>query len=83
MSLFDLVTQQRIEQLTQSFINRLSNPILAYDQAIAALDNLVRREAFVMAFNDGFYFVGIALLVSGMTLLFCKKVKPSAGAAAH
>lgn len=83
VSLFDPVTQQRIEQLTQAFVSRGSNPILAHDQAIAAIDNLVRREAFVMAFNDCFYFVGIALLVSGITLLFCKKVKPGAGAAAH
>lgn len=83
VSLFNPATQQRIEQLTQSFISRGSNPILAHDQAIAALDNLVRREAYVMAFNDCFYFVGIALLVSAVTLLFCKKVKPGAGAAAH
>jgi MFS transporter, DHA2 family, multidrug resistance protein len=83
VSLFDPETQQRIDQLTQSFISRGSNPILAHDQAIATLDNLVRREAFVMAFNDSFYFIGIALLVSAVTLLFCKKVKPGAGAAAH
>ncbi len=83
VSLYDPATQQRIDQLTQSFISRGSNPILAHDQAIAAIDNLVRREAFVMAFNDAFYFVGIALLVSAVTLLFCKKVKPGAGAAAH
>lgn len=55
----------------------------AQEQAIALIDNIVRREAFVMAFNDGFYFVGIALLLSGLTLLFCKKVKPGSGAAAH
>lgn len=83
VSLYDPATQQRIDQLTQSFISRGSNPILAHDQAIAAIDNLVRREAFVMAFNDAFYFIGIALLVSAVTLLFCKKVKPGAGAAAH
>jgi MFS transporter, DHA2 family, multidrug resistance protein len=83
VSLFDLATQQRIDQLTQSFISRGSNPIVAHDQAIATIDNLVRREAFVMAFNDSFYFIGIALLVSAVTLLFCKKVKPGAGAAAH
>lgn len=55
----------------------------AHDQAIAVIDNIVRREAFVMAFNDGSYFVGIALLLSSLTLLFCKKVKPGSGAAAH
>lgn len=83
VSLFDPETQQRIEQLTQSFISRGSNPVTAHEQAIAAIDNIVRRESYVMAFNDGFYFVGIALLVSGITLLFCKKVKPGGGAAAH
>ena len=83
VSLFDPETQQRIEQLTQTFISRGSNPVTAHDQAIAVIDNIVRREAFVMAFNDGFYFVGIALLLSGLTLLFCKKVKPGSGAAAH
>lgn len=55
----------------------------AHDQVIALIDNIVRREAFVMAFNDGFYFVGIALSLSGLTLLFCKKVKPGSGTAAH
>jgi DHA2 family multidrug resistance protein len=83
VSLFDPETQQRIDQYTQFFISRGSNPVTAREQAIAAIDNIVRREAFVMAFNDGFYFVGIALLLSGLILLFCKKVKSGAGAAAH
>ncbi|HEY9635019.1 MAG TPA: DHA2 family efflux MFS transporter permease subunit [Coleofasciculaceae cyanobacterium] len=83
VSIFDPETQQRIDQLTQTFISRGSNPVTAHDQAIAAIDNIVRREAYVMAFNDGFYFVGFALLVSGFTLLFCKKVKSGAGTAAH
>ncbi len=74
---------KRIDQYTQFFISRGSNPVTAREQAIAAIDNIVRREAFVMAFNDGFYFVGIALLLSGLILLFCKKVKSGAGAAAH
>ncbi len=83
VSLFDPETQQRINQLTQAFISKGADPTTAHNQAIATIDNIVRREAFVMAFNDGFYFVGIALLVSGLILLFCKKVKPGGGAAAH
>ena len=83
VSLFDPETQQRIEQLTQGFISKGIDPTTAHNQAIASIDNIVRREAYVMAFNDSFYFVGIALLASGLTLLFCKKVKPRAGAAAH
>lgn len=83
VSVFDPETQQRIEQLTQAFISKGIDPATAHNQAIATIDGIVRREAFVMAFNDSFYFIGIALLVSGVILLFCKKVKPGAGAAAH
>src|SRR5919199_1318651 len=83
VSVFDPETQQRIEQLTQAFIGKGVDPATAHNQAIATIDGIVRREAFVMAFNDSFYFIGIALLVSGVILLFCKKVKPGAGAAAH
>lgn len=36
-----------------------------------------------MAYNDGFYVVGIALLVTGLLLFLCKKVKAGGGAAAH
>jgi len=37
----------------------------------------------VMAFNDCFYFIGIVLLLSGIAILFFKKVKPSGSAVAH
>jgi DHA2 family multidrug resistance protein len=83
VSLYSPETQQRIEQLTQNFISKGIDPSTAHNQAIAAIGNIVRREAYVMAYNDGFYFVGFALLVSGIALLFCKKVKPGGGAAAH
>ena len=83
VSLYSLETQQRIDQLTQSFLSKGADFVTAHNQAIAAIDNTVRREAYVMAYNDGFYFVGIALLVSAIALLFTKKVKAGASAAAH
>ncbi len=83
VSLYSLETQQRIDQLTQSFLIKGADFVTAHNQAIAAIDNTVRREAYVMAYNDGFYFVGIALLVSAIALLFTKKVKAGASAAAH
>ena len=43
----------------------------------------VRREAFVMAFNDCFCFVAWTLLLSGLAILFFKKVKAIGGAAGH
>lgn len=83
VSLYSPQTQQRINQLTQYFISRGADLSTANDQAIAAIDNTVRREAFVMAFNDCFYFIAWALLLSGIAILFFKKVKASGGAGAH
>ncbi len=76
-------TQARIDQQTQNFINKGIGSTTAHNQAIASIGNIVRREPYVMAYNDGFLFVGLALLVSGFALLFTKKVKSGAGVAAH
>ncbi len=73
VSLYSPETQQRIEQLTQFFISRGTDAVTARNQALASISNVVRREAYVMAYNDGFYFIGFALLLSGLAVLFCKK----------
>jgi DHA2 family multidrug resistance protein len=83
VSLYSPATQDRISQLTQFFIDKGSDPTTAHNQAIAQISSIVRREAYVMAYNDGFLFVGFALLLSGIALLFTKKVRSGAGAAAH
>lgn len=83
VSLYNSETQQRIDQMTQYFVSRGADLSTAQNQAIASISNIVRREAFVMAFNDCFYFIGIALLLSGIAILFLKKVKPTGGAVAH
>ncbi|MHC5851933.1 DHA2 family efflux MFS transporter permease subunit [Nostoc sp.] len=83
VSLYNPETQQRIDQMTQYFVSRGADLSTAQNQAITSISNIVRREAFVMAFNDCFYFIGIALLLSGIAILFLKKVKPTGGAVAH
>lgn len=79
VSLYNPATQERIDRMTQFFVSRGSDLSVAKEQAIKAIDSIVRREAYVMAFNDCFYFVGIALLLSGIAILGFKKVKPGAG----
>ncbi len=83
VSTYSPETQQRIQDLTQYFMGKGADMATAQQQAIAQIGNLVRREAYVMAFNDCFYFIGCALLLSGLTVIFLKKVKPGSGAAAH
>lgn len=83
VSLYSPETQQRIDQMTQYFISRGADLSSAQNQAIASISNIVRREAFVMAFNDCFYFIGIALLLSGLAIIFIKKVKATGGSVGH
>jgi MFS transporter, DHA2 family, multidrug resistance protein len=57
--------------------------VTAIEQAIATIDNIVRGEAYTMAYNDCFYFMGFAILLCGLALIFCRKVKTGSGTAAH
>ncbi|MGL4378320.1 MAG: DHA2 family efflux MFS transporter permease subunit [Microcoleaceae cyanobacterium] len=83
VSSYNSLTQERLDTLTQVFISKGIDIVTAQNQAIATLDKIVRREAYVMAFNDCFYFIGMALLLSGLAIIFLKKVKPGAGGSAH
>jgi MFS transporter, DHA2 family, multidrug resistance protein len=84
ISLYNPETQQRVDTLTQLFVSKGADFNTAQSQAFQAIANTVSRESYVMAFNDCFYFVGFALLLSGVAILFFKKVKASDGSgAAH
>jgi DHA2 family multidrug resistance protein len=87
ISLYAAPTQLRLDQLTQSFISRGVDPVAAANQALAAIDGIVRRESYVMAYNDGFWIMGVALISCIAALWFANKVKapsgPDAGAGAH
>ncbi|MGO4378333.1 DHA2 family efflux MFS transporter permease subunit [Pseudoduganella sp. RAF19] len=79
---FSLATQQRLDALTQSFIGKGFDPLTASDKALKAVDSIVRRESFVMAYNDGFFIVGGILLSCILILWLSDKVKsPSGGGA--
>jgi DHA2 family multidrug resistance protein len=76
--------QERIEQFTQVFVARGIDPVTAGQQALAAIDRIVRREAYVMAYNDGFVIMAAILFGCIVALLFADRLKapsgPSAGA---
>jgi DHA2 family multidrug resistance protein len=85
VSAYAAPTQLRLEQLTQAFIANGIDPATAANQAIAALDRIVRREAYVMAYNDGFLIIGVTLLACIGAIWFADKVKspPGARSSAH
>jgi len=79
---FSAATQLRLDQLTQNFIGKGFDPVTASDKALKAVDGIVRRESFVMAYNDGFLIVGGILLSCILILWLSDKVKsPSGGGA--
>jgi len=83
VSLYNPATQERIQQMTQYFVSQGADLVTAQQQALEAISNLVRRESYVMAFNDCFFFIACALLLSGLTVIFLEKVKATGSSAAH
>ena len=85
VSALSSATQLRLDQLTQTFIASGIDPATASSRALAVIDRIVRREAYVMAYNDGFVIMAVFLFACVGALLFADKVKsPSGpGAGAH
>jgi len=75
VSVYNFATQERLDTLTQGFIARGFGTVTAGQQALAALANTVRREAFVMSYSDGFFLVGVALAAMIPLAWFCRPVK--------
>jgi MFS transporter, DHA2 family, multidrug resistance protein len=75
-------TQLRLDQLTQSFVASGIDAATAANQALAVIDRIVRREAYIMAYNDGFLVMALTLFACIGALWFANKVKsPSGGGA--
>jgi DHA2 family multidrug resistance protein len=76
-------TQARIAAVEQTFVDKGSDPVTALQQTYGVLKSIVRREAFVMAFNDAFFVIAIGLLVAAVAIWFCKKPESDGSAPAH
>ncbi|MFT7724205.1 MAG: MDR family MFS transporter [Roseateles sp.] len=85
VSLYEPATQARLEALAQNFAAKGADAAAAQDMALKALDGIVRRESFVMAYNDAFLVLGIALVSCIAAVWLSKKVLggTASGEAAH
>jgi DHA2 family multidrug resistance protein len=83
ISLYNPLTQDRLAALTQNFAAAGSDAYSAGQQAIAALDNLVRREANLHAFNDCFFVLGLVLAGAVIAAFLCRPTRGNSSAAAH
>ena len=80
---YGTATQMRLSQLTAVFMHGGNDAYTAVHQAMTATQQSIRREAFVMAFDDCFLLLGTVLLLSGATIWCCRRADGKPQAPAH
>ena len=83
VSLYNPLTQERLNSLRQGFAAAGSDAYTAGQQAVAALDAALRREATLMAFNDCFRVLGLVLICATVAAFLCRPARAQASAGAH
>jgi DHA2 family multidrug resistance protein len=77
-------TRVRIDSLTQYFLSHgVGDQAEATHQAIVAIGRTVRRQAYVMAYGDTFFLLGVVLLIALAAALLLRKPQLTEAAAVH
>ena len=80
---YDLPFQARLDTVQTRFAAAGADSATALKQGYGAINGIVQRESFIMAFNDAFLVVGVGLLLASVLIWFCKKAHARPGVAAH
>ncbi|WP_445217902.1 MDR family MFS transporter [Bradyrhizobium sp. Pa8] len=84
VSVFEQATRTRLEQLTQYFVNHgVLDRADAAHRAYVAIGHIVQKQAYILAFSDTFYLLGMALIVALAAVLFLKKPGQTSAGGAH
>ncbi|WP_457584995.1 DHA2 family efflux MFS transporter permease subunit [Ensifer canadensis] len=76
--------RDRLSQSASYFMaHGVSDPVLASHKAIAALGQIVRRQALILGFSDTFAVIGVVLAMAALALLLTQKPRVGSGAGAH
>ncbi len=74
VSLFEQATRNRLDQLTQYFMaHGVIDRADAVHRAYVAIGRVVQKQAFILAFSDTFYLLGVALIVALIAALMLRK----------
>ena len=74
VSVFEQATRARLDQLTQYFVNHgVLDRADAAHRAYVAIGRTVQKQAYIFAFSDTFYLLGMALIVALIAVFFLKK----------
>jgi MFS transporter, DHA2 family, multidrug resistance protein len=84
VSMFEQATRTRLEQLTQYFVNHgVLDRADAAHRAYVAIGHTVQKQAYISAFSDTFYLLGMALIVALIAVFFLKKPGQTSAGGAH
>ncbi len=84
VSTLNEATRARIDSLTQYFLTHgVSDQAEATHRSIVAIGQIVRRQAYVMAYSDAFYLLGVVLLIALVAALLLRKPQLTEAAAVH
>jgi MFS transporter, DHA2 family, multidrug resistance protein len=84
VSLFEPATRTRVDQLTEYFVNHgVIDRVDAVHRAYVAIGKIVQKQAFILAFSDTFYVLGVALIVALLAGLVLKKPDRLYSSGAH
>src|SRR5271166_193782 len=72
-------TQERIAMLMAGARNAVADPVIAKAQALMAIAAQVRREAYVSAYSDAFWAVGVGLVISLAAIALLRKPEQPQG----
>jgi DHA2 family multidrug resistance protein len=82
--MLEQATRTRIEQLTQYFMSHgVADHAEATHRALVAIGKIIQKQAYILAFSDTFYLLGIALIVALMAALLLKKPDHLESGGAH
>lgn len=73
-------TRHRLFMYQQQLMSDGFPKFTAREKALGILDATVRQQAYVMSFNDCFFILGIALVLSSGLILACRKVDAKSAA---
>lgn len=84
VSLFEQATRSRLELLTRYFVSHgVIDRADATHRAYVAIGHMVQKQAYILAFSDTFYLLGVALIVALIAGLFLKKPGQVSAGGAH
>jgi DHA2 family multidrug resistance protein len=73
VSLYNMATNQRLDQLTGAFQNQGADLATAHQQALAVINQSINTQAAILSFEDIFWVVGLAFISSLPLILFLGK----------